>query len=131
MSKQTALPHRATFLRALTLLAAILASGFAQVAGAQVIKDIDVQYIGGARVAEGAVLANMKTKVGDTLNESVLDEDLKRLYESGLVENVNFLQEPFNGGMRLIVMVEARAKLREVLFIGNSYCAGLNQIGDV
>jgi len=62
----------------------------------------------------------MSTKVGDQLDEAVLDEDLKRLYKSGLVENVNFLQEPHNGGARLIVLVEARAKLREVLFNGNS-----------
>ncbi|MGI9244492.1 MAG: outer membrane protein assembly factor BamA [Verrucomicrobiales bacterium] len=120
MTKHTALPHRARYLRALTLLAAAITFGIASFAGAQVIKDIDVQYVGGARVAEGAVLANMKTSVGDSLDESVLDEDLKRLYESGLVENVNFLQEPYDGGMRLIVMVEARAKLREILFIGNS-----------
>lgn len=120
MTKQTALPHRARFLRALTLLAAAIAFGFAPLVGAQVIKDIDVQYVGGARVAEGAILANMKTAVGDSLDEAVLDEDLKRLYESDLVENVNFLQEPYDGGMRLIVMVEARAKLREILFIGNS-----------
>ncbi|MFT4546375.1 MAG: outer membrane protein insertion porin family [Verrucomicrobiales bacterium] len=120
MTKQTALSQRATFHRAISLLATIITLGFASMAGAQVIKDIDVQYIGGARVSEGAVLANMKTKVGDSLDTAVLDEDLKRLYESNLVENVNFLQEPYSGGMRLIVMIEARAKLREILFIGNS-----------
>jgi len=120
MTKHTALPHRARSLRALTLLAAAITFGIASLAGAQVIKDIDVQYVGGARVAEGAILANMQTAVGDTLDESILDEDLKRLYESELVENVNFLQEPYQGGMRLIVQVEARAKFREILFIGNS-----------
>lgn len=120
MTKQTGLPQRAVFLRTLALFAALLTFGLASNASAQIIKDIDVQFIGGARVAEGAILANMKTKVGDTLSEAVLDEDLKRLYESGLVENINFLQEPHAGGARLIIMVEARSKLREILFIGNS-----------
>ena len=118
MTKQKTLPHKATFLRALTLFAACLL-GLASMASAEVIKDIDVQYIGGARVAEGAILVNMKTKVGDTLDAAVLDEDLKRLYESELVENVNFLREPYAGGVRLIVMVEARSKLVEIIFLGN------------
>jgi len=74
----------------------------------------------------------MKTGLGDQLDRSVLDGDLSRLYKSGLVEKVDFFQEPYNDGVRLIIQVEARAKLREVLFIGNSAVTGKklrNRIG--
>jgi len=49
-----------------------------------------------------------------------LGEDLKRGYESGLVENVNFLREPLDGGLRLIVMVKARQAVGKILFVGNT-----------
>ena len=94
--------------------------GSASSAQAQVIKAIDVQALTGATVADGVILANMQTKVGDTLDDAVLGEDLERLQASGLVEMVDFLQEPLDGGVLLIVAVEARSKLREVLFIGNA-----------
>ena len=89
-------------------------------AAAPIIKEIDIRPVGGARIADGVVLANMATAVGDALEHTVLDEDLKRLYASGLIDNVDFLQEPLDGGVRLIVMVEARGKLRDVLFLGNT-----------
>ena len=120
MTNQSGLSQRTILLRAFALFVAALTFGLAQEADAQKITDIKVEYVGSARVAKGAILANMKTKVGDQLDPSVLDEDLKRLNDSGLVENAFFLQEPYNGGARLIVSIEARAKLREILFIGNS-----------
>ena len=60
------------------ILSAILVLGFGHLANAEVIRDIGFQFIGGAMVSEGAILANMKSKVGEELDHAGRDEELKR-----------------------------------------------------
>jgi outer membrane protein insertion porin family len=88
--------------------------------GADIVKDIKVQYIGPESVAESRILANVSTKIGDTLDEAVIEKDIKSLYASGDVENVRMFAEPYSGGSRLIILVETRAPLGEISFTGNS-----------
>ncbi|MGI9240255.1 MAG: outer membrane protein assembly factor BamA [Verrucomicrobiales bacterium] len=116
------LPHLALWgglRRFLTGSILIFSAGLAT-GNAEIIEDIQVQFAEEGLLAEEVVLANMEAAVGQAFDEGVLDKDLKRLYASGLVEKVEFLREPLRGGLRLIVVVQARAKLREILFIGNS-----------
>lgn len=84
------------------------------------VKDIQVQYIGAPAVSEARILANVSTKIGDQLDPTVIEQDIKSLYNSGDVENVRMFSEPYSGGDRLIVLVETRASLGQVNFVGNS-----------
>ena len=88
--------------------------------GAETVKDIQVQYIGAASVSEARILANVSTKIGDTLDETVIEQDIKSLYASGDVDNVRMFSEPYAGGARVIILVEARASLGDIKFLGNS-----------
>ncbi len=90
------------------------------VARAEVVKDIVVQYTGPKLVTEERILARVSTKIGDTLDEAVIERDIKSLYDSGDVENVRMFSEPHAGGVRLIVLVETRGGLSVVNFLGNS-----------
>jgi len=85
----------------------------------QIIKEIEVQYVGSKTVAEERILSRMSTKVGQTLSLAQVDEDVKGLYESGEVDNVRILSEPAPGGVKLIVVVQSRSLFGGVEFEGN------------
>lgn len=89
-------------------------------ARAELVKDIVVQYVGAETVARSVILAQVQTAVGDELDPQVIEEDIKSLYNSGDVESVRVLNEPYDGGARVIYLVQTRATLGEVMFIGNS-----------
>ena len=86
----------------------------------KIVRDIDVRYLGDRTIDAGRVLANMQTSVGDALSSAVLDEDIKTLYQSGDVDDVRIVTEDLPAGVKLIVLVRARALLGEVAFVGNS-----------
>ncbi len=75
----------------------VLSVGLAD-ASPELIEDIEVQFVEEGLLAEELVLANMAAAVGQAFDEDVLDQDLKRLCASGLVEEVEFFREPYRGG---------------------------------
>ena len=87
---------------------------------AEKITDISIQYDGAPTVDQAALTAQIRSKVGNELDAMEVEEDIKNLYSSGLVDNVRVLTEPKGDGVRVIFMVRTRAILGEVTFIGNS-----------
>ena len=88
--------------------------------GAQIVKSIDVEYVGSAAIAKDRILAAMSTKVGETLSPVKIDEDIKNLYASGDYENIRVLSKPVSGGVALKLVIQTRSMLGEVRFVGNS-----------
>lgn len=88
--------------------------------GGQVVKAIDVEYVGSAVVTKDRILAAMSTKVGETLSPAKIDEDIKNLYATGDFENIRVLSKPQSGGVALKLVVQARSMLGEVRFVGNT-----------
>ncbi len=85
------------------------------------VRAIEVQYVGAATVARERILSNMSTKVGDAFSQAAIEQDVKNLYGSGDVENIRILSEPSGSdGVKVIVVVQTRAALSEVVFLGNS-----------
>ena len=62
----------------------------------------------------------MASKAGTTYRAESLDNDIKSLYESGLVDDVRFLAEPVGGSVKLIAEVTTRPGLGGVGFVGNT-----------
>ena len=87
---------------------------------AEKITDISIQYAGAPTVDQAALSTQIRSKVGSELDAMEVEEDIKNLYSSGLVDNVRVLTEPNEGGVRVIFLVRTRAILGEVSFIGNS-----------
>lgn len=89
--------------------------------GSQIVKEIDVKYVGNAAVSKERILANISTRIGDTLSPAKIDEDIKNLYASGDIENIRVLSKPLGGnGVKLLIVVQTRAVLGNVAFEGNS-----------
>ena len=92
-----------------------------EVGVSKTVRKIEVQYVGTATVNKDRILSRLSTKVGDPFSQAKVDEDIKKLYGSGDVENIRILAEPSGAsGVRLIVVVQTRALLGEVAFRGNS-----------
>ncbi|CAN5425563.1 outer membrane protein assembly factor BamA [soil metagenome] len=84
-----------------------------------IVQGIEIRYIGQQTIARDRILANMDTRVGDPLSQEKIEGDIKNLYDGGLVDDVRILTEEAAGGVRVIVVVSARAVLGQIVFNGN------------
>lgn len=107
---------------ALTSLAVISVVGslHAQDFEGKNIAELAVRYRGAKTVDEARLRNLMASKSGTVYRSESLDNDIKALYESGLVDDVRFLAEPVGDGVRLIAEVTTRPALGGVGFVGNS-----------
>ena len=81
------------------------------------VTDIEVQYIGAATVDKDRLLATMKTKVGSPFSQETIQDDVRALASYGIA---NFITEPYANGVRVVVVVQTRAALSNVIIQGNS-----------
>ncbi len=84
---------------------------------AAVVKAVDVR--GNKTVSSLTILAKVKTRVGDTLSSSVLNEDLKRLYGLGFFTDVKIEQEDLEGGVKVVFLVTEKPVLADIKIEGN------------
>lgn len=78
------------------------------------VVEIEVQYAGSATVAKERLLANMRTRVGQPYSEQVVEEDIRNLYATGNVVNVRIFGEPKGDGVKVIVVLQAKARVTAV-----------------
>jgi outer membrane protein insertion porin family len=86
----------------------------------RVVKAVEVISAGGAQIDESRIRANMATRVGSVFEEDVLEQDVKNLYTTGLVDNVEISTSDVAGGVRVVVRVTGRGAAGDVSFVGNT-----------
>jgi outer membrane protein insertion porin family len=89
-------------------------------ASAPIVRQIDVQYAGSGALAKEKVLANMRTRVGKPYSEQAVEEDIRALYNTGNISNVRIFGEPTTDGVKVIVVVQSKAEVSEVIIQGAS-----------
>ena len=85
---------------------------------APIVRSIDVQFAGAAQISRERILANMRTRVGKPYSEQVVEEDIRNLYRTGNVSNVRIFGEPQQNGVKVIVVIAAKAQISEVVLNG-------------
>jgi len=107
---------------ALTSLALVALAGtlHAQDFEGKKISEVTIRYNGAKTVDEARLRNLMGSKAGSTYRSESLDQDIKALYESGLVDDVRFLAEPNGDSVKLIAEVKTRDALGGVGFVGNT-----------
>jgi outer membrane protein insertion porin family len=85
---------------------------------APIIRSIDVQYTGRATISRERVLAQMRTKVGLPYSETVAEDDIRTLYNTGQFQNVRIFGQPEGDGVKVIVAVQTRTMLNEIQIDG-------------
>ena len=102
----------------LLLLTALIAPLAAQTQTGPIVKDIVVEYVGPPAIAEGRVLDNMATKVGEPYSERAAEADIRALYATGGVANVRICAEPMGDGVKVTVLLQGRPVVEEILIEG-------------
>jgi outer membrane protein insertion porin family len=86
--------------------------------GPPTIRSIDVQYSGPATVSKEVILAQMRTAVGQPYSDSTVEDDIRNLYKTGNIQNVRIFAQPEGDGVKVIVAVQTRQVLRELVIDG-------------
>lgn len=84
------------------------------------ITQVSINYVGAKTVDEARLRNLMTTKAGTVYRAENLDNDIKTLFESGLIDNVKFLAESAGEGVRVIAEVQTRPAINGVGFVGNT-----------
>ncbi|MBV8143064.1 MAG: outer membrane protein assembly factor BamA, partial [Verrucomicrobia bacterium] len=85
-----------------------------------IVRQIEIQYAGPATLSRQRILSNMKTTVGQPYSEQTVEDDVRSLYATGLVTNVRIYGEPLPDGVKVIVVVQTRVTLSEIMIQGNT-----------
>src|SRR5437764_357508 len=85
---------------------------------APTVRAIDVQYSGPATVSKEVILAQMKTAIGHPYSDATVEDDIRSLYKTGVIQNVRIFAQPEEDGVKVIVAVQTRQVLRELVIDG-------------
>jgi len=85
---------------------------------APTIRSIDVQYSGPATVSKEVILAQIRTAVGQPYSDATVEDDIRSLYKTGVIQNVRIFAQPEADGVKVIVAVQTRQVLRELVIDG-------------
>jgi len=84
------------------------------------ISGISVRYNGAKTVDEARIRNMMSVKSGQRYSAEKLDDDIRTLVESGVVDNVRMFANPRGGAVSLTVEVTTKSQLAGVGFAGNT-----------
>lgn len=120
MTKSIAMPRlRAAVTSVLALLIGFSIASAQDFTGKK-IRSVQVRYSGAKTVDEARIRNLMSVKTGHEFSAEKLDDDIRSLVESGLVDDVKMSGEESGAGMNLIVEVVTRPALAGVGFAGNT-----------
>lgn len=88
--------------------------------GRKIVNQVDVVFKGAATMDPARVRAQMSTRVGEPFSDESVERDIRNLYATGSVENVDIQSVPAGGGVRVIVTISGRGGIAELSFLGNA-----------
>ncbi|HRK13683.1 MAG TPA: outer membrane protein assembly factor BamA [Prosthecobacter sp.] len=88
--------------------------------GGRIVQAVDVQFQGAAALDPDRVRAQMSTRVGEPYSDEAVERDLRNLYQTGAVENVDIQAVNVSGGVRVVVTIYGRGGIGEIGFVGNA-----------
>lgn len=88
-------------------------------AGKRIVRDVQVVFKGAATMDANRVKAQMATRVGEPYTDESVERDIRTLYATGSVENVDIQAVNLDGGVRVIVTLSGRGGIGEINFLGN------------
>ncbi len=80
---------------------------------------IIIEHIGPHAASDSLILANIRTKTGETFSQASVDEDIKGLYSTGFFSNIRVAEKATTDGVLLTYVVQGKAILTELKIVGN------------
>lgn len=81
------------------------------------ITRIEVQ--GNKTVSQAAILAKIRAHIGSDFEQALVNEDLKRLYATGLFSDVSVSLADYEGGVSVLFNVIEKPLIKDIIFEGN------------
>lgn len=78
-----------------------------------------IEIEGLKRIEEAAVKNKVSLKLGETICQEKISEDIKSIYKMGYFEDIKVDIEPFEGGVKVIYTVKEKPTVVKVSFEGN------------
>jgi biopolymer transport protein ExbD len=85
-----------------------------------VVSKIDIKYVGPHLAEESQVRANIHVRLGDPFGPAAIDDDVRRLYGTGLFHDVRVAKKVEPEGTSLTYVVQCNPHISEISFSGNS-----------
>ncbi|MFM1852575.1 MAG: hypothetical protein RIS54_2259 [Verrucomicrobiota bacterium] len=83
---------------------------------------VTIKFLGAANVSEEVVRANMQIREGGSLDDVMIDRDIRALYRTGLFEFIEVKRESLGGGVfNLVVEVTPKFRIMALRYQGNSH----------
>ncbi|HEY1049586.1 MAG TPA: POTRA domain-containing protein, partial [Prosthecobacter sp.] len=89
-------------------------------AAQRIVKDVQILFKGGVKLDENRVRGQMSTRVGQPFSNENVERDIRALYGTGVVENLDIRPVDVAGGVRVIVEITGRGGIGEMGFVGNT-----------
>ena len=86
----------------------------------KIVKQIQIQHKGAASVSDGRIRAQMSLHEGGAYSDESVEQDIRNLYATGAIENVEIKAESLGDGVRVIVTITGRGSVGEINFRGNT-----------
>ncbi len=86
----------------------------------KIVRDVQILFKGGVKLDENRIRAQMSTRVGQPFSSENVERDIRALYGTGVVENLDIRPVDVAGGVRVIVEIVGRGGIGELGFVGNT-----------
>lgn len=86
----------------------------------KIVKDVQIVFKGGAKLDENRVRSQMATREGQPFSDEAIERDIRALYATGAIENLDIRAVDVAGGVRVIVEISGRGGISELNFVGNT-----------
>lgn len=87
---------------------------------APIVRDVQVVFKGAATMDEARVKSQMATRVGQPFLDETVERDIRTLYGTGAVENLDIQAQNMAGGVRVVVVITGRGAIGDIHFMGNT-----------
>jgi outer membrane protein insertion porin family len=84
------------------------------------VSEVEIRYTGTPNVDEARLRSRISTRAGEAYRSEKIDNDIKSLYESGLIDDVRVLAEPSGESLKVIFDVTTRGNIVAFGFTGNN-----------
>lgn len=100
-------------------------AGFSQVAAeapasAKIVRRIQVNFSGAQSLDEARVRAQMSLREGEAFSDEKVERDIRSLFGTGAIEDVNIRAVDVTGGVDVIVSIIGRGAVGGISFVGSS-----------
>jgi outer membrane protein insertion porin family len=83
-----------------------------------IVRDIEIRFVGPETVNRSIVMANIQTAVGKPRSRDMIEQDVRNLINTGYFFDVRVLEEPVVDGVRIVFQVQGKATIKEIVIEG-------------